>query len=444
MRSTAAGDLQLHRAAVREGLTSRTSRALLFWGERGTNLKISAIATCVALAATFVAGVAEGTVAYEHARVMPGSPLMKSLLRRPFPTTKAAHDEISSLLLQGGNIPEDEFLGQAEARAALHKVAGESIPPPATIGDAIDAERATRHGLMEAAQEVMERVVADYPPGPIDTKSERISESPAEWKVSATLRVTNGLEAPVSEAIFMVGPGDRTRQSEWAAVTCRPNPPLAPHATIDMRCEGGPRAFEVLQARNPAHTHTVITPIVWIIGGHPSAHYEADAAESAVGKPAARDELAESARAARAKLAAVPCAEKGSCGEIARAERDEWKKKSLPGVVNLASVAALVLSLLAATRRRATDREAWLGAIVSIALVACSCWILVTAMAATAESYVVLLGLYGVFLGAVPFLIGLAGIVATLQSGRRTPLRLFAVSFSALSSALLLGVLLLG
>jgi hypothetical protein len=386
---------------------------------------------------------------YDHSRVLPGSPLMEELLRRPFPTTKAGYREITSLLLQSGNAPLVELLDHAEARVALRRATGEMVALPATVGDALDAERNPGRRVSEDAREVSARVAAAYPPGGAQAAVEPMRDVATHSRLVATLRVTNGLEAPVSEATFMAGPDDPARQAEWTALTCRPEPPIQPHTSKDVRCEGGGAteqlgpALDALKARGRLRTHTILTPIVWVLGDHVSAQYAADATPQAGTNAPVRDERTESNRAASTKLAAVPCSEKGSCAEIAREDHNEWKKEHLGTVVNELSIGALFLSALAATMRRPGDREAWPGAVISFGLIACSLWILATAMAAVTNSYLGLLGLAGVAFGAIPFLIALAGVGATLRQ-RRTPLRIFAVCFAAMSSALLLGVATLG
>jgi hypothetical protein len=360
---------------------------------------------------------------------MPDSPFVHELLGRPFPTTQYRVEEAIRLLLFSGNTSEADVLRRVQGRAALPRLVGDTPPRlTGTIGEVISAERNTSQPLVTATQAVIDRIVAGYPPGGANASAVTDANVPTHGRLSATLRVTNGLEVPVTNILFLAGlPAGPTHSARMTGLRCRPQSPIAPHAVVDIVCDGGNTmddialAVEALRTRARLPVHSVDAPGLQILAAQPIVSSREDKGLD---------------QAVMARLASLTCEQKGMCKEIARAQRRKWKEERGPAMVAWLTAAVALASALVATRRRRGDREAVPGAILSVALVAFSCFIAGTAALLLKNDTAGMLGLVGVYYGALPFLVALVTVGATVAFGRRTALRLFAVTFALLSSAL--------
>jgi hypothetical protein len=357
------------------------------------------------------------------------SPFVHELLGRPFPTTPDGLEEAIRLLHFSGNIEEADVLRRVQGRAALHRLVGDAPPhPTGTIGKVISAERQGSQPLVTATQAVIDRIVAGYPPGGANASVVADANTPTHGRISATLRITNGLEVPVTNITFLAGlPAGPTHSARMIGLRCRPQPPIAPHAVVDAVCEGGSTmddialGVEALRTRARLPVHSVDTPGLQILNAQPIV--------SSRENPALDQAL-------MGRLASLSCQQKGTCQQMARAQQRKWNEERGPVTVGWLTAAAAVASALVATRRRRGDREAVPGAILSVALVAFSLFIAGTAAMLLKNDLLAVLGMVGLYYGALPFLVALATVGGTLASGRTTALRLFAVTFALLSSAL--------
>jgi hypothetical protein len=355
------------------------------------------------------------------------SPFVQELLRRPLPTTQDGVEEAAWLLFLSGRSEEADLLRRVKGRAALQRLMGGTAPSATgTIGEAIAAERS--RALVTETQAVIDRIVASYPSGGANASAVADANTPTHGRISATLRITNGLEVPVTNIVFLAGlPAGPTHSARTVGLTCRPQPPIAPHAVVETSCDGGSTmddialAVEALRTRARLPVHSVDTPGLAILAAQPIVISQ--------GGQAVRD-------TAMAQMASLSCEQKGTCQQIARAQQRKWNEERGPLTVAWLTAAAAVASALVATRRRRGDRETVIGGIVSVALIAFSLLIDGTAAMGLKNDLVALLGAVVVMYGALPFVLALAGISLTLTSGRKTALRLFAVTFALLSSAL--------
>ena len=374
---------------------------------------------------------AQAPPAPEKMRAMRDSPFMRQLLREPMPTDPVAAMEPIRLLLLSGNGTEAELLQRARGRIAVAQLTGEVSPPAVTIGEAIERENTDPAALVEVGRRAMARVLVGFPPGPPNVSV--TPESATHSRVTVTLRATNGLRAPVTELVALAGPNDYSRGLEALGLHCKPlGAPtgIAPGESADLACEGG-RATEqleapvqALKARAPLGMHTVDTPVVVILNGQVIARSVDDRAGDL---------------AAMARLAALPCEQKGSCATIATESRRSWREQNGPQALVAWAAGAFALAALLAVIWRPAVRETLPGAIGGIALTLFSLFGLATAWAGLVggnAGYGALVGYVVLYYGALPFLAVFVALGSSLFTYGRTRLRVFAVAFSALSAAL--------
>lgn len=371
----------------------------------------------------------------DQTRATLDSAFIREVLGWPMPS---AATEALRLLHYSGNQSEVELLRRAQGRAAVSQLMGETPRAPATVADAIALETAAVPALAEIARKAASRVVVTYPPGPVQVSV--TPEPPHHSRLAVVLRATNGLPAPVKEIVVMAGSNDLSRGPDALGLRCRPlgTGTLAPGASADLACEGGrataqiDAAVQALSAREPLPVHTVVTPTVSLLDGHVAVR----AAEDPDGD-----------RAAMARLAALPCEQKGSCALVAAEQRRSWKKQHASTLLAGSAAGVFLLAWVIAWRTRPKARENVPGTVGAVAVLLFSVYALAVAWLALVPGgygYIAMVGFIGVYYGAVPFLLVLAALAASLLAGSGTRLRVFAVAFGALSSVLVGAAFLLG
>ena len=368
------------------------------------------------------------------------SAFIQRLLREPF---GGSHDQaelaVTLLRMSGASRDEAERLERAEQRRLLARVTGEPYARPRTVGEAIVLEAG---GEKIDGKPALARVTIDFaapaaaraigvPAGAKDVGHGVWTEDRGQIsKVHVALTIRNALALPVREAGFQFG-----RQADGkylVSLSCEIRPSIGPGQAATVPCMGMDRAerigpaLQALAAHAPAGPFTadwVRTTEASVLFGHVDREISGDGP----------------GRRARQMLVAASCEDKGTCAVIAKAESDrrraDWHERRGGIVVTFGAVLALVLGIVAALRVRQPGPGGW--AVSTLAVVATLYAGLALAATYIAvrphAGYEALLAFVVIYFGAIPFLVVLAIVVASLRDNATRP-RAFAAAFCAVAT----------